>query len=392
MGDFNSPVLGHQEPHGDFKGSIYSAWDRGAKSATYVPLDESRDVQGHEMDNISLDSLQMPAIGDQDFEDAAKPTDKQVNFPQESVSRADVTVKRTSWLSVYIIILSVYSTLISGLWLGVAIAQPRWGHAIQSGGSLSLSTANLLTVIFAKTIELSFVTIFVAFIGQSLTKKAIHQQSDGLTKADMAMRSWILQPGSMLSNGHTLRYAGASFLGVMTLVATIMATFYTTASDTMVRPKLRFSDWHQRDLQSYIMASYANVEYVKDSCATPITTAFDPTDAGASCVAIQDSGNSYHNLLAFMSTWRDISYNGSGTSRDMAYRPISQALLYDNVSMSGSWVEVEYSDPVKNFETHKRIINNVSLALPHPGKSGQALEFLGVVVANERFRNIQSCD
>lgn len=74
-----------------------------------------------------------------------------------------------------------------------------------------------------------------------------------------------------------------------------------------------------------------------------------------------------------MATWRDINYNGSTASRKMAERPAAQAMLYDNITMIGSWVEAQYSDAAKSFETHQRVINNVSLALPHPGKSTKIL-------------------
>lgn len=43
-------------------------------------------------------------------------------------------------------------------------------------------------------------------------------------------------------------------------------------------------------------------------------------------------------------------------------------MLYDNVTMIGSWIEAQFSNTEDNFKTHDRVINNVSLALPHPGK------------------------
>lgn len=66
---------------------------------------------------------------------------------------------------------------------------------------------------------------------------------------------------------------------------------YTTASDTMVRPKLRFSGWDDRYLESNVVASYANAEYVKAICSTPIPVALDPDAAGESCLAVQYSGD-----------------------------------------------------------------------------------------------------
>lgn len=77
----------------------------------------------------------------------------------------------------------------------------------------------------------------------------------------------------------------------MTLIATLVAMLYTTASDTMVRPKLRFSSWHDTDLESFVVASYANAAYAKESCSTPISTDFDTDAAGESCLGVQYSGD-----------------------------------------------------------------------------------------------------
>lgn len=35
--------------------------------------------------------------------------------------------------------------------------------------------------------------------------------------------------------------------------------------------------------------------------------------------------------------------------------------------MVSSWIETDFSDPQANFAAHNRIINNVTLAMPHPG-------------------------
>lgn len=109
------------------------------------------------------------------------------------------------------------------------------------------------------------------------------------------------------------------------------------------------------------------------ACSTPVSTALDPEAAGESCLAVQNSGDSYQNLLAFMTKWRDINYNGSTASRNITERATAQAMLFDNITMIGSWIEGQYSDTEENSKTHERIINNVSLALPHPGKSTKAL-------------------
>lgn len=203
---------------GELKGSVYSAWDRGTVKAAYAPLGEEKDletrVEGDD-DAISLDSLQMHdeehqrhatfatknfstvhEVGQEEEEEGEGGYDAFEGRLDDGPDKhfhptvADVHIKRRSWLHIWLLVMSVYSTLLSGLWLGVAIAQPRWGHTISNDGSMSLSTASVLTAIFSKTIEMSFVTVFVAFIGQVLTRRAIGTH-EGMTMAEMTMRTWI---------------------------------------------------------------------------------------------------------------------------------------------------------------------------------------------------------
>lgn len=201
-----------------------------------------------------------------------------------------VRIQRLSWISVWLLIMSLYSTIMSGIWLFVAVIQPRWGSTISTNGPIPLNTANLLTAIFAKTIEMSFVTLAMAFVGQVLTRRAIATH-EGMTMAEVTMRTWIAQPGAIFTNLGAARHVGHSLLGIMVLIATLVVMFYTTASDTMVRPKLQFSGWVQKDLNSTVWASYANPDYAASLCTTPITPAMDPVNAESTCLGIQYSGD-----------------------------------------------------------------------------------------------------
>lgn len=112
----------------------------------------------------------------------------------ECYSRKDVYVKRWSWLYATLIVLSLYSTVFSGIWLVTSIVQPRYGRGISTGHGWQVtpSTATLLATLGAKTIELSFVTVFVAVLGQILTRRAFSRLSRGVTLAEMTMRNWVI--------------------------------------------------------------------------------------------------------------------------------------------------------------------------------------------------------
>lgn len=184
-------------PADDIRHSIHSAWDRAALGDS-----DTRDI-----DAISLDSLQMR---DEDHDEPRSFGPNLTPGPETGRDGLDgfatdqtplrgkkkppkhVRIQRLSWTSIWLIIMSVYSTVMSGIWLAVAIVEPRWGSTISTNGPISLSTANLLIAIFAKTIEMSFVTLAMAFVGQVLTRRAIATH-EGMTMAEVTMRTWIAQ-------------------------------------------------------------------------------------------------------------------------------------------------------------------------------------------------------
>ncbi|KAI3325922.1 hypothetical protein HD806DRAFT_488657 [Xylariaceae sp. AK1471] len=325
------------------------------------------------------------SMGSEDDGDANNYSSRYAEPQLDCYSRRDVHIKRWSWLYVTLILSSIYSTGFSGLWLVVSIYQPQYGRGIStgSGWQITPSTATLLATLAAKTIELTFVTVFVAVLGQVLTRRAFSRSSKGVTLAEMTMRNWVIQPGSLLTHWEGLPYAGTTVLGALTLTATICALFYTTASDAMVSPKLKRQGWMVRDMQGLVKVSYANPYYVSDNCQTPLFDA-DPDHAKTACLDVLFSGQSYHSLIAFMTEWDGIHYSGNSTMHQLADRPTGKHNLLDNTTMDSSWIEAEYGNPAAQFDAQKRIINNVTLAMPHAGVYAAATDPInGILQPNE---------
>lgn len=131
-----------------------------------------------------------------------------------------------SWIPVTIIFLAVFSSVFSGIFLGIALHESK----LEPRGWLKPPRAALLTTVFAKLIELSFVTVVVAFVGQALARRAFKlENARGVTLAEMSMRSWIISPGTLLTNWESVRYAAISTLGLISLLATVAAILYTSA-------------------------------------------------------------------------------------------------------------------------------------------------------------------
>lgn len=132
--------------------------------------------------------------------------------------------------------LSIYSTVFSGIFLGIALRQPTWPK-IHDRGVITPANASLVTAVFAKTIELSFATAVVSFLGQVLSRRSLSVRGSGrgVSLAEMNMRNWITQPGNMVVNWETVRYAGFSILGLISATGAICAMLYTSASDALGR-------------------------------------------------------------------------------------------------------------------------------------------------------------
>ena len=103
------------------------------------------------------------------------------------------------------------------------------------------------------------------------------------------MLTRLQQPGSLITHWETLPYAGLTLLGILSLVASIASSFYTTASAAMVSPKLKYGNWENTQLQGVVRSSYANPFFVRDTCPTPLSDQ-DTGNAGYSCLDVQYAG------------------------------------------------------------------------------------------------------
>jgi len=115
----------------------------------------------------------------------------------ECPTTRDFYQSRFTWLNISIIVICLFSCVFSGIFVGLAFREPFYGRRITSHGPLTPANAILLTTVFAKLIELSFVTAFVAFLGQVLSRRAfMKDHGRGVTLSELSMWRWVVQPGS----------------------------------------------------------------------------------------------------------------------------------------------------------------------------------------------------
>ncbi|KAI7366918.1 hypothetical protein KC354_g3810 [Hortaea werneckii] len=161
--------------------------------------------------------------------------------PHESCrSRKLIKRKIGGCPSVTILVLAVFSTALSAIFLVIALLGPRYRRLVHTNGPLTPSSAAFLTSFLAKMIELSYITVLVAFIGQALARRAFRQeQARGVTLAELSMRGWVQQPGTLFTQWESVRYAGVSILGLISLLGAVNGMLYTSAATALVQPQLK---------------------------------------------------------------------------------------------------------------------------------------------------------
>jgi hypothetical protein len=80
------------------------------------------------------------------------------------------------------------------------------------------------------------------------------------------------------------------------------------------------------------------------------------------------------NYINFVSTWAAVNKNGTGESVNILERPQAQGMLYDNTTVTGSWIMPNSSNMTTANTKYSRIINNVTMAMPHAGIFAAARE------------------
>ena len=215
-------------------------------------------------------------------------------------------------------------------------------------------------------IELSFITVVVAFVGQLLARRAFHRESGaGVTLAEISMRSWVVQSGTMLTQWEGAKYAALSWLGFLALLASIMEMLYTPASTALVQTQLKFGKWEYRVLQGNVSSSFANEGYIESSCKTPITpTVESKTDEiTRTCIQLEHASESFHNYFGWVSDWTDYRYSGEG-SRYLDQSLSGLALFDNSIGMTAPWVEIAKKGRWRDTDW---FVNNVTMAMPHAG-------------------------
>lgn len=226
------------------------------------------------------------------------------------------------------------------------------------------STADLLFSLFAKSIEIASGGVYINFLGQFLTRRSL--RSRGISLADIAVREWIIQPGLVIFQWENLKYATTTLLGVTSLLSAMAIYFFTTASNSLVSPHIALGKWESAQFLGQVQQNFGNLPVMKKECWAPIDAYLDSQNVGESCVNVLASGLANQDFNEFMKEW---SRRVMGHDTDLLHlssRPPPTSSIFTDTTVGGSWVEKSSSDISANFNKYGRVVNNITLSMPHP--------------------------
>lgn len=139
-----------------------------------------------------------------------------------------------------------------------------------------------------------------------------------------------------------------------------------------VSPKLSMGSVEDTTLSGKVYASFGNTNYLASVCQTPIPVDMDPEARNTTCLQIEHVGSAYHNYQQWVTTWSDLVEGDNKTSDNLHHRPKPSGSIWDNTTVTGSWIEVAHTEELSS--KHNRMVNNITMAMPHGGIPGAAMD------------------
>lgn len=116
-------------------------------------------------------------------------------------------------------------------------------------------------------------TVFVTLLGQILTRRSL---KTGFSIAELAMRIWIIQPGSLITHWQNVKSVGNTIIGIASLTAALVILLFTTASSALVALRLIYGAAQPKTLYGLVKSDFADQNFIEQNCQTPITADMDP--------------------------------------------------------------------------------------------------------------------
>lgn len=98
----------------------------------------------------------------------------------------------------------------------------------------------------------------------------------------------------------------------------------------------------------------------------------DPESRDSTCLQMTHVGTAYHNYQQWIASWATMVDSGHDATTKLRTRPAPMGSIMDNTTVVGSWIEIE--DMEKISHNHGRLVSNITMAMPHGGIPGAAMD------------------
>ena len=92
--------------------------------------------------------------------------------------------------------------------------------------------------------------------------------------------------------------------------------------------------------------------------------------------------------MVYMSQWVD-NNNSGHTSENLHDRTLPTAMLYDNTTVQGSWINIQNMTEVSAY--YGRVVNNVTMAMPHAGIYAASKDSMNTIMQPQDFSVRDMC-
>lgn len=125
-------------------------------------------------------------------------------------------------------------------------------------------------------------------------------------------------------------------------------------------------------LWAKVYANWGNPVYLADNCKTPVPLSMDPIARNTTCLQMGHVSQAYYSFEQWLNTWSSRVHSNNQTSDQLHLRPHPTGSIWDNTTVRGSWIEIQ--DLAALSSQHGRMVNNITMALPHSGIPIAAME------------------
>ncbi|KAJ4287992.1 hypothetical protein N0V90_012008 [Kalmusia sp. IMI 367209] len=264
-----------------------------------------------------------------------------------------------TWANLIAVAMSLCSTILSSIFVVLSSRQRSVKEDNQTKPSPIFST-----VLIVKLAELAYTTSCIAAIGQVLSHRAFDRRKfkhRGVSLAELEVWRIVVQPSLLLSQRWVMNllFSARSIIGVISMITSLLAILYGPAAASIVWPgqlKLHESKWDHKSFTGLVQTDFADLNYITNNCVPRIGTGND-----VSCFQNEAYSNSLPYLLESDSP--PLRLDNLPPQNRGKHTP--GLVFYENTTIIGQWVDVVNGSAVS--EIYHRTIDNVSLAMPHPG-------------------------